>query len=264
MNETGLYVPGKGLLHRWHPLTTVSLALSSVMVAFVPWYRIPYGLAVPVLLTVPLALLAWIDGAGLGAAWIRRLFWLFTPIFLSLMLVQGFFFPGAQEVLWRIGPFALKREGLVFAATIGGRLLLMIGSFLLVLLATHPADLAMALVQIGLPLEVAYLVLAALQLLPRMQARGQTIMAAQQARGLEIEGTLLTRARGILPLLGPLVLGALGEVEERAMALEARAFRAPTPKTSLRPLHDTAGQRVMRWMLVFGGLSILLLTRWRL
>ena len=42
------------------------------------------------------------------------------------------------------------------------------------------------------------------------------------------------RARGVVPLAAPLVFGALTEVEERTMALEARAFTAPGRQTLLR------------------------------
>jgi energy-coupling factor transport system permease protein len=56
-----------------------------------------------------------------------------------------------------------------------------------------------------------------------------------------------------LALAGPLVIGALLDVEERTLALEARAFNAPTPKTSLFDVPDTALDRVLRW-----GVAVLL------
>lgn len=261
MDAAGLYLPGDGMVHRWHPLTKLSLLLATILVAFVPWQRNPRLLLVPVVLVVPFGVLAFVDGGDTVRVWMRRLFWLIFPIAVSLVLVQGFFYPGAEDIMLRIGPLALKREGLMFAATIGGRLLLILAGFMLVLLTTCPADLTTALTQVGLPSEVAYLVLAALQLIPRMQARGQTIAAAQQARGLETGGNLLRRVRGILPLFGPLILGALGDVEERAMALEARAFRASRTKTSLRTLHDSTPQRIVRWVLVVGGSAVLVYTR---
>jgi len=42
------------------------------------------------------------------------------------------------------------------------------------------------------------------------------------------------------------------DVEERAMALESRAYTAPGPKTSLRELVDTTGQRIARWLMLLG------------
>ena len=60
----------------------------------------------------------------------------------------------------------------------------------------------------------------------------------------------MARARGVLPVAGPLVLSALTEVEHRAMALEARAFAAPGKRTVLRAYPDSAAQRALRWGLV--------------
>jgi energy-coupling factor transport system permease protein len=70
---------------------------------------------------------------------------------------------------------------------------------------------------------------------------------------MDTEGGLLRRIRGLVPLIGPVVFGALGEVEERAMALEARAFTAPGRRTTLRALPDSARQRLTRWALLVGS-----------
>ena len=63
--------------------------------------------------------------------------------------------------------------------------------------------------------------------------------------------------RAIVPLVGPLVVGALVDVEERAMALELRAYTAPGPKTSLRQLVDSAGQRVARLLMLLGTVALI-------
>jgi energy-coupling factor transport system permease protein len=63
-----------------------------------------------------------------------------------------------------------------------------------------------------------------------------------------------------VPLAGPLILGALSDVEERTMALEARAFSAPGRRTTLRPIPDTAGQRAVRWLVALGSLALLAAT----
>lgn len=181
---------------------------------------------------------------------LRTAFTVILPLAISLALVQGFFFPGAQDVLWQVGPFALKREGLEFAFVTGTRLLLIAGAGLLVVYATHPADLALALVQAGAPYPLAYIVVTAIQLLPEMQANADGILKAQQARGLETEGSLRVRIAAFVPLIAPLVYGALENVQERALALDARAFRAPRVKTSWRELQDAGVQRTVRILLV--------------
>ena len=51
-----------------------------------------------------------------------------------------------------------------------------------------------------------------------------------------------------MPLAGPVVFGALAEVEERTMALEARAFTSPGRQTLLRVPTDRPLDRVVRFM----------------
>lgn len=248
--ETGLYLPGNGLLHRWHPLTKLELVVAAFVVGFADLLPVAGVPLLAPLLGLGVAVLVALDGAATLRLWARRLFLVLAPIVISLVLVQGFFFPGAETVLWRIGPFSLKVEGLLFGAAITGRLFLLTGATLFLLLTTQPADLALALNAVGLPREISYLVISAIQLLPRMQARANAILDAQRARGLQTEGSVLVRLRALLPLAGPLIGGALLETDERALALEARAFRSPGPKTSLRVLEDSTAQRIARHTLL--------------
>lgn len=237
--------------HKLHPLTKLTIALTIIVTAFsVRWFFL--SIALFVLVVIPLSV--W------GKIWrevLRATFTIIMPLAISLILVQGFFYPGAQDVLWQIGPFALKREGLEFAFVTGTRLLVIASAGLLVVYATHPADLALALVQAGAPSSLAYIIVSAIQLLPEMQAQATGILNAQQARGLETEGSLRVRIAAFVPLLAPLIYGALENVQERALALDARGFRAPRSKTSWRELRDTPFQRIFRIALVV--LSLLLI-----
>ena len=96
-------------------------------------------------------------------------------------------------------------------------------------------------------------------MLPAMQARIGTIQAAQRARGLDSEGSLLKRMRSISPLVAPLVLGTFSEIEHRAIALELRGFHSRNVQTSLREVPDSPTQQVMRWLMMVA--SILLMIR---
>jgi len=56
------------------------------------------------------------------------------------------------------------------------------------------------------------------------------------------------------------VLGAIGEVEQRTMALEARGFSRPGRRTLLWHPDDRPGERVARWLIAV-ALVLLLLAR---
>jgi energy-coupling factor transport system permease protein len=174
---------------------------------------------------------------------------LIIPFALSLFLIQGLFWTGGTPIV-ALGPLSLKAEGLTFALAMSGRILIIFSSFLWLAMTTRPDALMLALVQKGLPDRIAYIVLTTLQIVPRFQAKAATILNAQRSRGLETEGSLIRRIRGVLPLVVPLVLGSIVDIEERAIALEARAFSRQGERTSLVDLPDSAAQRVFRWMLV--------------
>jgi energy-coupling factor transport system permease protein len=83
-----------------------------------------------------------------------------------------------------------------------------------------------------------------------MQAKAQTIISAQRSRGLDTQSSVIRRVSALFPLVGPLVFGSLVEVEERAIAIEARGFTSAHKKTSLHETPDTRLDQVLRWGLI--------------
>jgi energy-coupling factor transport system permease protein len=133
---------------------------------------------------------------------------------------------------------------------------MIVGSFLLLTFTTRPDSLMLALSRHGVPNSITYIILSTMQIVPRFQAKANTILDAQRSRGLETEGSLLVRFRALLPLIQPLLLGSIVDIEERAIALEVRAFGRGGPKTSLLVLQDTNVQRVARWLLLLVSLAV--------
>lgn len=238
-----IYVAGSSLLHRLHPLTKMTLALISIVL--INLFRLPL---LPSAIFV-LALIAALVG-GVARPLLSITLRVLLPITISLFLIQGVLFPPQDATtLASIGPLRLTREGLLFAFVTATRLLAISTAVVLVLLTTHPADLAQSLTQLGLPRTIGYVLLVTLQIAPDMSARASGILEAQQSRGLEA-GRGIMRLRALPSLVGPLVVGALADVEERAMAIESRAFLSSGPKSSLRELHDSAAQRILRWAML--------------
>ena len=245
-----LYIPRDSGMHRLHPLTKLAIvAFCLVLGLFLPgvWLTfIAFALVI-----IPLAI--W---AGILPPFLRALFKTALPIVVSLFLVQGLFWPGGTPIL-NLGPLSFKQEGVEFAIRSSGRFIMVISSFLLLTFTTRPDGLMLALSQRGVPNSIAYIMLATLQIVPRFQAKANTILDAQRSRGLETEGSLLVRFRALLPLIQPLLLGSIVDIEERAIALEVRAFGRSGPKTSLLVLRDTTFQRVVRWLLILAALAVI-------
>lgn len=256
MSETlSLYAPRPGWIHRLNPLTKLSLT-GFLLVAGLSLPGLWATYALFMLLLLPLALMAQIPGELAGRAWRVTL-----PFAISLFLIQGFLWPGGTPVV-DIGPFSLKREGLLFATAATGRILSVVGSFLFFALTTRPDHLMTALVQHGFPSSLAYVVVATVQIAPRFQERAATIRDAQRARGLETEAGLLRRLRAVFPLVVPLVLSSLVDVEERALAIEARAFSVPGEKTSLVEVGEASWEPVARWVLLAGAIGMIFFRIW--
>jgi energy-coupling factor transport system permease protein len=244
-----IYTPGTSPLHTLHPLTKVLAVVLVILAA----YLLP-GLLTPLALFIVIVLLAYIG--GIAGSFLRTVLLGLLPLFVSLFLIQGILFPPAGATPLPLGPITLTREGLAFAFVTSTRLLTFSSAVLLMLRTTHPADLVFAFTERGLPRSIGYILLVTLQIAPDMIARATAILDAQRSRGLETKG-VVRRLRAIAPLVGQLVVGALVDVEERAMALESRAYTVAGPKTSLRQLVDTPAQRVARLLILLGIVALI-------
>ena len=227
MDETvGFFRPGGSWLHRLNPLPKALFVLWGIVAPFVlPAEALPFLIAAGLLVGL---------SARLGVPYVRAVLLGSLPLLVSIVVVNAFFFPGATDVLLRVGPLAATREGLEFGVPIAGRVIAALTLTIAFLFTTRPDDLLETLVQRGASPKLAFVVLGAIQTMPRMGARAQRILEAQAARGLRTTGSVRARAGALLPLLGPLLVGAIVDVRDRSLALEARAFGTGGPRTAFR------------------------------
>jgi energy-coupling factor transport system permease protein len=187
--------------------------------------------------------------AGVAGRLIRVSFLLTLPIAISVVLVSVFTRAG-ETVLFEIGPFDATLEGVDFAAQTLVRLFAISTSIGLFGMTTDPRAFVLDLERRGLSPRFAFVALATLEAVPAMVERAQVIASAQRARGLDTEGSVAARLRGVLPLAGPVVLSSLTEVEERSLALEVRAFGRPGRRHLLWRLPDSPAQFILRALLL--------------
>jgi energy-coupling factor transport system permease protein len=171
------------------------------------------------------------------------------PIAISVAIVSILGRAGST-VLFVIGPFDATLEGVQFAAEVALRLFVVAMALALFGLTTEPRALVADLERRGVSPRLTFAAAATLDAVPAMSERARTIQEAQRARGLDTEGSVGARFRGILPLVGPAILGGLHDVEARSLALEARAFDRPGPRHLLWAPADSGRQRGARWLLV--------------
>ncbi len=240
--------PATGPYRSLNPTTKLVIALSEAVLAFALGGRIGAAL-------VLLVVLATAAYAGVLRR-LGRVVLVTLPIIVSILLINTLLFPGATDVVARIGPLAPSWSGVLFGVDVTLRLLAMSLALALVYLTTETDDLLSDLERRGLGRRASFVVGAALETVPRTVERAAEIVDSQRARGLDTEGRPWNRARGVLPLAGPVVVGALSEVEERTIALESKAFTAPGRRTLLRVPPDGSGQRGLRWGVAASAVAV--------
>lgn len=250
------YVKRDSALHRLNPLTKIVLALSIIFITFVsPWYWTAVFLLLVVI--VPLSFLGKVAREFFGTA-IR----LILPAAGFIFIMQALFQPVGERVIFQFWVLDITQESLLYAFRVAMRITVMISAFTLFLMTTHPSELMFDLTRRGLPGQFAYVIISTLQILPQMQAKAQTIISAQRSRGLDTESSFMRRAGSLVPLVGPLVFGSLVEVEERAIAIEARGFTSKRLKTSLHDIPDSDADKIIRWGLILLVIVTLALRLW--
>jgi energy-coupling factor transport system permease protein len=181
-----------------------------------------------------------------------------SVLLLSIVVVNSLFFPAAKDVLVSVGPFAVTREGLTFGLVSAGRVLVAFLASVLFLFTTLADDMLESLISRGASHRISFVVLSAVQLVPRMRTRAESILEAQQARGLSLEGSFVRRIRSLVPLIGPVLLGALVDARERTFALEARGFGARPGRTAYRTVADPPVDRWLRLLIAVAAVAIVL------
>lgn len=258
MNTFSMYVARESGLHKLHPLTKSLLTLL-LLVA---------GLTLPgnwtgylLVLFVIFPLSVW---GKIFPNFIRIVWGISLPFILSVVIIQSLFW-GEGTPLFQFWIFSPKQEGALFAMISVGRIVLVMSAFILFAMSTRPDTLMISLKQVGVPSSLAYIIVTTLQIVPRFQSKAATILDAQRSRGLETQGNVFVRARAFVPIVLPLVLGSLVEVEERAIAIEARGFNSSKKETALIEIQDTGTQiRLRRIFIALMILSILTRIAWQL
>jgi energy-coupling factor transport system permease protein len=247
--KLSFYIHRTSPLHRANPLTKLVFVFTAILISyFSPWY---WTASLLIGVNVLLSFSGNVQREYLGV--VRRLL---LPVVGFMFVMQSLFLPRGEMVLLEFWFIHLTVENIQSAFLNASRIFVMVSAFILLILTTHPSELMSDMTRRGLPGQLAYVVVSTLQILPQMRAKANTIMDAQRSRGLETEGSFRKRVGALLPLVGPLVFGSIVDVEERAIAIEARAFTSPHRKTSLHEVPDTRLEQILRWLM----LGLILLT----
>ena len=180
------------------------------------------------------------------------------PTFVLLVLLDAAF-PDAATAQRHWIP---SRAAVLDALAISLRLGAAIAALGIIVVGIAPRRLTRALAARGLPAWAAYLVIASLEAVPDARRGAQDVIDAQRCRGVAIgKGTgLRGRLRALPALAGPLIVGLVIESEERALALDARAFDPRATRTALAQIADP---RAEQWARRVIWLALAAVIAWR-
>ncbi len=222
------YVSRDSWLHRLDP----RVKLWGMLLGFVAAFLLPYLWAqVTFLLGLHLLLLT----NHIPWAALRRLWRQMALLMVLILVLQPLFVP-AGDALIAVGPLRLTVGGIVGAALLAVRALVIAFIVGALLFTTDQRALVQACVRLGLPYTWGLTFSLTLRFLPAIQQLFVTVREAQAARGWVAEGNLFRRFRDYLPVLVAVIIGTLRMSDRLTLALAARGLASAAPRTVWRDL----------------------------
>lgn len=234
----GQYFPGSSCVHRLDPRTKILLTIAYLVCIFAA--KTFTGFAVIAAFILMCSLLS-----GIRLKFLVRGI---KPIciIVAFTFLLNLFLGTGEDVLWKWGILTITRQGIRNAVFMAVRLILLVTGTQLLTLTTSPIALTDGLESLFAPLSkigfpahgLAMMISIALRFIPDLIEETDKISRAQKARGADFEsGSLLKRAKALLPLLVPLFVSAFRRADELAMAMDARCYTGSEERTKMRPLH---------------------------
>lgn len=231
----GQYVPGNSFIHKLDARVKILFSLFFIIDLFL--IKDFSGYIVIFIFTM-LAI-------AISKIQLRYIYKGLKPIFILMLITALFnvFLTRGEELLWQFGFLKVYKEGIVIAVFMILRLVFLIIGTSLLTLTTSPIELTDAIEKllspfkkIGVPAhELAMMMTIALRFIPTLIDETDKIMKAQKARGADFEnGSLIQRAKSLIPLLVPLFISSFRRADELAMAMESRCYRGGEGRTRMK------------------------------
>ena len=260
----GQFYPADSVLHRLDPRVKVVLTILYIACSFLCKNVCSFA----VLLASALLLIL------LGRVPLKIVLKGLRPVLMILAftaILNIFWTKGEQPLLsWYF--IQIYPEGLYTAAFIMVRIAtLIIGTGMLLTYTTTPIALTDALEDLLSPLkrlhvpvhEFAMMMTIALRFIPLLMEETDKIMTAQKARGADFStGSLVQRAKALIPVLIPLFVSAFNRAGDLATAMECRCYHGGEGRTRMHVRHARVWDFIPLLLILCLGAGLLLLNRY--
>ena len=236
----GQYFPGNSANHRLDPRAKLIVLVAYIVALFLAVNWASYALMAAFLMIV-------IKISTIPAkSFIRGM----KPLMMILIFtgVLNLFFTTDGNVLVDFWIITITSGGLQRAVFMVVRILLLICGTFLLTYTTSPISLTDGLEALMNPLkkikvpvhELSMMMCIALRFIPTLIEETDKIMSAQKARGADFEsGTLMEKAKALIPILVPLFISAFRRADELATAMECRCYQGGEGRTKMKLLRYT-------------------------
>ncbi|MDI6813328.1 MAG: energy-coupling factor transporter ATPase [Desulfitobacteriaceae bacterium] len=166
---------------------------------------------------------------------LKGLFLTLLPMFVMIGLFTGFSTPTALfqhkenriilGYLWTGGQGGLSVGGVLLSATFFLRVFSLVLLSSLLTWSTTVEEFLFLLKTLRFPEAASFVIITALRFIPTLDRKRQRILEAQRARGAQFRGRgIIRKVREYLPLMVPLLNGAILMADSLAMAMLNRGF----------------------------------------
>ncbi|WP_458862654.1 energy-coupling factor transporter transmembrane component T family protein [Acidaminobacterium chupaoyuni] len=232
----GQYFPVESPVHRLDGRTKLILTFAYIVFLFLAKGVAAYGL-------FALSLVAVIKISHISFKMVAKSLKPIAFLAVFTALLNMLYTPG--QVLWRFWIFQITQEGIVLAAFMVARIVMLIAATSLLTYTTSPVALTDSIETLFRPLnrlhvpvhEFAMMMTIALRFIPTLIEETEKIINAQKARGADFEtGNIIRRAKALIPVLVPLFVSAFRRADELSVAMECRLYRGGAGRTRLKQL----------------------------
>ncbi len=233
----GQYLPGNSSVHRLDPRTKILLIIGLIAALFSANSLIGY--AITALFIIAVNHISGITPKMVVKSVKPLMFFIIFTAVINLFLTDG------EGLIWQFGILTLTYEGIYLTVIMSLRLIFLVMGTSLLTYTTSPIvltdgieSLMRPLTKIGVPAhEIAMMMTIALRFIPTIIDETDKIMKAQSARGSDFEsGSLIQRAKALIPILVPLFISAFRRADELATAMECRGYRGGANRSKLKQL----------------------------
>ena len=257
----GQYYPSNSVLHRIDPRIKIILAILYIVCSFLCKNVLSFAL-----LALVSVLLILIGRIPLKIVFKGLKPIIFVLIFTSLINV---FMTSGEDILLEWKFIHIYVEGIYAAIFMTVRIIsLVIGTCMFMTYTTTPIDLTDGIEDLLSPLkkirvpvhEFAMMMTIALRFIPTLVEETDKIMTAQKARGADFSsGSLINRAKALIPVLIPLFVSAFNRAADLATAMECRCYHGGEGRTRMKVRHVRISDFIPLAFIVILGTALVLL-----